>query len=429
MAASISASALFRAIDAHQISLFADEADNIFSDKTSELLGIMNSGADKMSAKVMRSTPLEGGEFDTREFNTFAPIGLASIGELPPPLQDRSIVLRLQRANKGERPDRLRLRTRGPLIDIGRQMARYAADLTALPDVNLPGDLFNRIEDCWHPLFQVAQLAGGDWPERCKAAASADLARLEAYDAAGGHNSDLLADIWTVFHQTGKVRMHTTELCAELTAMSESRWSSANRGKPVNGYYLRTHLVGFLPVDAEKIEERKWRAGAVQAHGYHERHFEDAFMRYLEKPLPSGASKTNSKKKHNSRRGVNPSAPSVHPSQNAETNDMSDSYAGTDQTDASVPHPSQTARDGSGDGSGTDDLFHPSHEKYQQSPILNGKWDGWTDGTDGLGGSRACVSSPTFSEQPILDAPKAESAPDLPRSASGRCRKPSKEEG
>ena len=75
MAASISASALFRAIDAHQISLFADEADNIFSDKTSELLGIMNSGADKMSAKVMRSTPLEGGEFDTREFNTFAPMG------------------------------------------------------------------------------------------------------------------------------------------------------------------------------------------------------------------------------------------------------------------------------------------------------------------------------------------------------------------
>ena len=57
--------------------------------------------------------------------------------------------------------------------------------------------------------------------------------------------------------------MHTAELCDALNAMSESPWSSANRGKPVDGYYLRTHLADFVPVDAEKIAQRKWREGGV----------------------------------------------------------------------------------------------------------------------------------------------------------------------
>jgi Protein of unknown function (DUF3631) len=177
MAASVTPSSLFRAVDAHKVSLFVDEADNVVKGMNPDLLAIMNSGADKMTAKVMRSEALGDGQFDSREFNTFAPIALTSIQRLPDTLQDRTISLPLKRATKGERPERLTLRTRGPLIDIGRRLARWAADLKELPDPDLPSELYSRSEDCWHNHFQIAKAAGGDWPERCRKAALTDLAR------------------------------------------------------------------------------------------------------------------------------------------------------------------------------------------------------------------------------------------------------------
>ena len=223
-ASSISPSSLFRAVDAFAISLMVDEGDNVFKNANPELLAIMNAGADKMTAKVMRSEKNDDGKFEPREFNCFAPIGFTSIKPLPETLQDRSIVLRMRRATKSERPERLTLRTRGPLIDIGRQLARWAIDLEALPDPDIPADLFNRIEDRWFILFQIAAIAGSEWPERCRKAALADLAREEANDVDGGVEGDLLADVWEVFYKKKKVRMFTKEICAALLGLGESPW-------------------------------------------------------------------------------------------------------------------------------------------------------------------------------------------------------------
>jgi hypothetical protein len=425
MASSITSSALFRAIDAHRISLFVDEADNVFNDKPSELLGIINSGADRMTAKVMRSTPRENGEFDEREFNTFAPIALTSIDPLPDTLQDRSIVLALKRAKKGERPERLTLRTRGPLIDIGRQLARFAADFkAALPDMHLPADLFNRVEDCWTTLFQIAQLAGGDWPERCRKAALADVARLEADDADGGRNADLLADIWEVFYvgceermgaNDGRNRMLTTTLCNALTDMSESPWGKVNRGKPVDGYYLRTHLADFIPPNAEDIAARKWyvQGNKTQLRGYDEAHFEDAFMRYLGKPLPSVTPKTSSGKNTHARGGSKPSASSAYPPQNAKPADIPDTYPEADvEADASQhpPAPPPSPPSGRTEADASRMAANPSAaQKSEQKEPSPGDQGGWADEADTLGGVRACVS----------DGQKAARRPDLPRGAFG----------
>ncbi len=177
---------MFRAVDAFAVSIFVDEGDNVFRTASPELLAVINSGADRMTAKVMRTEAVGDGKFEAREFNCFAAVALTSIQQVPDTLQDRCIVLPLRRATKDERPERLTLRTRGELIDIGRKFDRWAADLEKLPEPDLPADLFNRIEDRWFVLFQIAQLAGGDWPERCQKAALADLKREEAADAEGG---------------------------------------------------------------------------------------------------------------------------------------------------------------------------------------------------------------------------------------------------
>ena len=249
MASSISPSSLFRAVDAFAVSIFVDEGDNVFKTASPELLAVINSGADRMTAKVMRTEAVGDGKFEAREFNCFAAVALTSIQQVPDTLQDRCIVLPLRRATKDERPERLTLRTRGELIDIGRQFDRWAADLEKLPEPDLPADLFNRIEDRWFVLFQIAQLAGGDWPERCQKAALADLKREEAADAEGGLGGDLLADVWKVFYERRRTELHTKELCAALNAMEESPWSTANRGQPIDGNYLHRHLRDFIPGD------------------------------------------------------------------------------------------------------------------------------------------------------------------------------------
>ena len=109
MASSITPSSLFRVVDEYGVSLMVDEADNVFKDEKSDLLGIMNAGRDRMTARVMRAEAVGDGKFKVREFNTFAPIALTSIKQLPDTLQDRAIVLSLKRATHGERPERLTL--------------------------------------------------------------------------------------------------------------------------------------------------------------------------------------------------------------------------------------------------------------------------------------------------------------------------------
>ena len=76
-----------------------------------------------MTAKVMRTEAVGDGKFEAREFNCFAAVAFTSIQSVPDTLQDRCIVLPLRRATKDERPERLTLRTRGELIDIGRKLS------------------------------------------------------------------------------------------------------------------------------------------------------------------------------------------------------------------------------------------------------------------------------------------------------------------
>ena len=433
MVSSITPPSLFRVVDEYGSSLTVDEADNVFRDEKSDLLGIMNAGRDRMTARVMRAEAVGDGKFKVREFNTFAPIALTSIKQLPNTLQDRAITLPLKRATQSERPERLTLRTRGPLIDIGRRLTRWAVDLKELPDPHMPAALFNRVEDKWFVLLQVAEAAGGEWPARCRAAALADLAREEANDADGGRNADLLADVWEIFHETGKEKMHTEELCQKLVAMDESPWSVANRGHPVDGYYLRKHLADFVPDDAEKIAPRKWREGSVQARGYNERHLEDAFDRYLGRRLPSAAPKSDAgvadKEKHSSGAATDASAPASHSSNVDENTDKSDACAGTDESPDPSPHPSQTMKETSGDGCGSDVTEKPSREKHQSNEASPGSGPDGMDGTDTLAPLRAHSSCDPSESQPASDNPRTEDVLEFPRGATGRRRKKPRAEG
>ena len=320
---SISSSALFRAVDARKCTLLVDEADYAFrSDTNPDLLAIFNSGNERAFAIVTRSVPLGEGKFEDHDFNTFAAMAFTSIDKLSTKsMQSRCISLPMKPATKEEAKvfKRFQASKAKGLKDCHRKIARWAADLPALPEVEIPENFVNRVADNWRTLVQIAHLAGGDWPERALAAAAADQAGDGEEKQERGANGLLLA-IWSVLaaETTDPRRMHTIDLVRKLKDLDDGRWYVANKGKPVDEYYLRSGLKAYVQPNAKdpdgKTRPRQWKApgkAPVMRWGYHELHFRDAFLRYLGKGLPSAP--TPEPADEEGEGGPAPSFSTVHP--------------------------------------------------------------------------------------------------------------------
>jgi hypothetical protein len=97
----LSTAVLFRLIDAEKPVILADEYDSWIT-SNEELRGILNAGH-RQGAMVYRC---EGENNEVRGFKAYAPVVLSGIGALPGTLHDRSIVIRLERAKRGELKER-----------------------------------------------------------------------------------------------------------------------------------------------------------------------------------------------------------------------------------------------------------------------------------------------------------------------------------
>ena len=86
-ASNITTAALFRAVEEWQPTLLIDEADT-FLKNSDELRGVLNSGHQRSSAYVIRTT---GEAHEPKRFRTWAPKVVALIGKLPATLASRAI--------------------------------------------------------------------------------------------------------------------------------------------------------------------------------------------------------------------------------------------------------------------------------------------------------------------------------------------------
>jgi hypothetical protein len=258
---------LFRLVDAQKPVVLADEADAWITDNE-ELRGLLNAGHRK-GAMVYRC---EGDTNEVRGFAAYAPAVLCGIGALPATLHDRSIVIRLERAKRGELQARFDSRHVEREQELCRKLARWCADNRERIEAcepKLPDSAYNRIADNWRPLFAIAEVAGGDWPQRC-ADAFVKLTRADA--DADGLRVMLLADIKQVF--TGE-RMFSKDLIDALTALSERPWSEICRGRPISERWLARNLAAF------GIHSKSMRIDEGNAKGYERTDFDDVFSRYL----------------------------------------------------------------------------------------------------------------------------------------------------
>src|SRR6516164_3639408 len=171
LASNITAAALFRYIEAVRPTLLIDEADSFVKDNE-ELRGILNSGHTKVAAYVIRTIEVNG-DYQPHRFSTWAPKAIATIRALADTLEDRAVVVRLQRKPPSAKVERLRRRDNEWFEALRSQAARWAADnfeKLVDPDPQIPEALNDRAADNWRPLVAIADLVGGEWPQLARQA-------------------------------------------------------------------------------------------------------------------------------------------------------------------------------------------------------------------------------------------------------------------
>ena len=232
-----SESVLFRKL-ATGATLFLDEFDAIFStaakDSTEGIRATLNAGFER-GAVVSRCAD-HGRELE--DFQVFGPKVLAGIGDPPDTVKDRGFVLSLRRARRSETRERFRRRKAGPVADELRgrieSWAGNAATLAALKVAEpvLPEQLNDRAQDAAEALLALADLAGGEWPEKARAAL-VGLAGAASEDEVGDSSGvALLRDLVTAFERLGSPKHAASEiLVRELRETEGAPWAKLDHGE------------------------------------------------------------------------------------------------------------------------------------------------------------------------------------------------------
>lgn len=278
----LSPAALFRVVEECKPTLLIDEGDLLI--KTSEEWRLLlNAGHTKDSAGVIRCV---GDDHQPRQFSTWCPKAVAAIGRLPATLEDRSIIITLQRKKPQDNVKRLDYLALQAIKPLTQKFMRWKLDLEAQHNgpwkmPSAPSALDDRAADCWGPLLALADLAGGDWPERARRAAIAISGGKEEAEM----GALLLKDCVEVFGAAE--RLSTSELIERLCRLELAPWRTFCRGRPITPRRLASMLKEF------GISPHKWET----SNGY----LREDFLPIVERYFPPGGSNLHSSSlEHNS---------------------------------------------------------------------------------------------------------------------------------
>lgn len=269
-ASHITPAAMFRAIDSLVPTLFIDEYDT-FINRNEDFRGIINAGFEAGEQIIRCATKGR----DLEYYNVFCPKVLAGIGKLPETIQDRSIVINMRRKRKDESKDKLKHVEAAEFKKLSQRIQQWAdTNMNALSVARpkMPPGLSDRKEDCWEPLFAIADLFEGDYPQ---------LARKAALEISGTEydevhiNEQLLLAIKAVFEQENATRLASNDLLKHLLGDQEAPWLSFNGGRPMTIWLLAKQLKLF------GISSTTLRFGSKTLKGYQLTDFEQAFLDYL----------------------------------------------------------------------------------------------------------------------------------------------------
>lgn len=211
---------VLQCIHEHQRTVAIDEFDVLVGKGagSSMLRAILNGGAYRGATVTRRD----------HEDTSFGPIALCGLGQTfrsnPnfAATRTRSIEVALSQRPAGVELSRFRRRLHKPMLDRlsaaltawGRKHAAEFADPDVYPEP--PAGIADRAQDIWEPLLAVAEVAGGDWPDRARAACLAlALSQVDASEEPPRSPlQQLLIDAETAFR--GEDRLPSGMLCERL---------------------------------------------------------------------------------------------------------------------------------------------------------------------------------------------------------------------
>jgi len=282
----VTSAVLMRKVDGEAPVLLLDESDAAFSgpeDYAEALRGLLNSGFARTG--VASSCVGQGAQLTWKDFKTFCPKAIAGIGSLPSTVESRSIPIALKRRTKGEVVEKWRRRAAWADADPIRVAliewaSRHTSELKVLSPPTMPDGLSDRAEDVLEPLFTLADVAGGAWPQAARHAAVELMGHSARTEAAADQSIglELLADVKRVFvAKNNPEKIGTEDLLAGLCVLDDSPWATFTKGDKLTPHKLARLLRGF-----DIRPPTKMRAGAEKPfRGYELAALEDAFARYL----------------------------------------------------------------------------------------------------------------------------------------------------
>jgi hypothetical protein len=297
--------AIYRSIGAGaSLTLLVDEADTIFGGKQAEsneeLRGLLNAGHQRNRPTLRWNSNRD----QVEKIDTFCMAALAGIGQMPDTIEDRAVVIRMRRRAPGETVAPYREKRDGP------QLRKLATDLTtwlrphlaALEIAEPTMPLEDRAADTWEPLIAIADLAGGDWPDRARHAAETLNAERDGNTPAS-ERVRLLTDCRTAFADYEAIP--TQALLDHLNDDDEAPWSeygptgltAMKLGVILREYDIASETISFGPPTG-------------RAKGYQRAAFEDAWRRYC---LPPDAPTAGPYKPYSPPGPGQPSIRLIHP--------------------------------------------------------------------------------------------------------------------
>ena len=244
-----------------------------------ELAGILNSGHRRRTARVVRVQEVQGEHVPTL-FSTWCPMVIAGIGSQRDTLMSRSIVIGLRRRLPDEAVERLPFDLHERMLPVRRQLARWAAD-HALQIGAMEGEPPDCGDDRrranFAPLYRIALLLGGPWPDRLLAAYAAQAENAD--DEAESAGVMLLRDIHAAFEAQPSARtLSSAEIVGALVAMEGRPWAEWKRGNPLTANTVAKLLRPF------GVRPKNTRTAAGVVKGYERSEIEAVFARYAQTP-------------------------------------------------------------------------------------------------------------------------------------------------
>jgi Protein of unknown function (DUF3631) len=266
---------IYSTIDSEEPTLFIDEGEKLFKDRNLEEI-INNSWS--RGYRVHRM--VRGARMP---FKIFCPkaVGLLGRNDVPPATATRCLFIEMMAPTEAETKflEKFMKRDDEELREIRLKSARWASDNAAvLRDAKpvMPIGFVNRLADNWSLMFAIADLIGGEWPERLRRAAMQLAPTIDDQNLTDGKR--LLAEFRVLFGKLKRPWVTSKEINRHLTEDPLGPWSYYH-GHPITEREIAHLLRKMHQIQHRKVTKTLW--------GFRAEDFVEKFKRILRDPLPT----------------------------------------------------------------------------------------------------------------------------------------------